>query len=319
MKIYRVVLFVCIGVIVSCSNNNKYSAVSQSESFTQNLNPPYLDILWVLDNRSEMYNARTNIIAQTQIFFERLDQSTSEYRMGLITTDMEFAKGQLQPLSAPMLLTKNVGTLSERLANFVSLISLPINVYTGGLDQGFLAAQTALQNYFIPRPEVPLVLVFISDSDDRSIPITQTGDVSQFSSSFINIKNSNPNLVKIFAINYTSTLDHCATDYNADITQSWFRNRYFRMADFFQGQTADLCSSSFGSDIPLQGLTLGKLATSFTLSGTPNPSTISVSVYSNSNTPLTNLPWTYNSANDSIDFTTAPPSGSTIVVNYLPQ
>jgi hypothetical protein len=314
--------------LTSCADKTKLSQQLLSVSFTQDYNPPVLDILWVLDSRSQFYSAsgRDNIISEAQKFFTRLDGSTDDYQMGFITADMLIAQGQLQPTSQPVILKKNVGTIDQRVALFSSLLTqVSFNGKTGGLNESFAAANLALSNYFKPRTGVPLVLVFITDSDDKSPVPTTDSAVSYYSQKFLSFKNNQASLLKIYSINYEKlqsgqTINQntrCVTEYNADIDLPGFQDRFFQLANAVGGSTGDICGS-FSQQISLDGLKIKTLPSTFQLSSTPQVSSLQVDV-SLSGQEVTNLTWTYDTANNQIVFNQAPPEGSYINITYLPQ
>ncbi|MFM8314603.1 MAG: hypothetical protein ACKOA8_09990, partial [Deltaproteobacteria bacterium] len=143
----------------ACSDKTQLLQQNSSVSFNQDFNPPLLDILWVLDDRSQFYSApgRANIIEEAKKFFTRLDGSTTSYQMGFITADMLNAQGRLQPVANPVILRKSVGTLEQRVNLFSSLLTqVAFNGKTGGLNKAFEATQIALNSSFRPRANVPL-------------------------------------------------------------------------------------------------------------------------------------------------------------------
>jgi hypothetical protein len=303
--------------VVGCASNENFNSSSTTQYFTQSYNPAKLDVLWMIDNRSPMHKMETQLVSETSNFFSRLDAlTTQQYKMAIVDADMQFAKGALQPQnSSTQILTKTTGSITDRTNLFASLISQEINLQTGYADQGFDSAYAALTQNFIPEAGVPLVLVFISDSDDHSTNFTGTNAVTYYASAFSALKANDPTMLRVYSVNYASTTDSCATqDYDADINKAGFQNRYFGLANALNGSTADLCGS-FSNQIDLTGLQTTTLPSTFQLNATPNASTISVSVFDSTQT-YTNLSWTYNAATNSIVFTAPPPQGVTIQVTF---
>ena len=323
-------VFSLVGVVIlglsACADKAQLLQQTISKKYTQDLNPPLLDILWVLDNRSQFYAAsgRANIISEAQKFFTRLDSSTSSYQMGFITADMLVSQGQLQPISNPIILKKDIGTIDQRVALFSSLLTqVAFNGHTGGENKAFEATEIALGQYFIPRANVPLVLVFLSDSDDHSTVPTSESAVSYFSKKFLSFKGNNSNLLKIYSINYQrlkrgqviDTTTRCVTEYNADIDLSGFQDRFFQIANNLGGGTGNICGA-FSQQISLDGLKLKTLGKTFKLDSVPNPSSLQVAVSLNGS-PVSNLTWTYDATNNEIVFNQAPPEGSEIDITFL--
>ncbi|MCB0405093.1 MAG: hypothetical protein KDD51_09925, partial [Bdellovibrionales bacterium] len=282
--------------------------------FTQDFNPPLLDILWMIENRSGMNNARSHLITEAQKFFLRLDTLTDDYRMGITTTDTVYYPG-LRPNGT--VLTKNYGSVTQRVNAFGALISQKINLQTSAYNQGMQSVLNTLQGDFIPRAGVPLVLVFISDSEDSRY-VSGAPSVADFASSYLSLKGNNLDLLKVFSVNYwDGSSDRCATQYNSDIdNMPGYAARYFDLADTLSGEKADLCAS-FGDLIDLQGLRLNELPKRFLLSGKPDPSSIQVKVFLG-NQVLPGYSFVYDLGTNEIVFDVTPPEGSTIQVSYLP-
>jgi hypothetical protein len=271
----------------------------------------------MIDNRSPMYNDRGPLVQQATEFFQRLDASTDQYRMAFVSQDMQFAKGALQPTSNPQILTIGLGTLDQRVAAFSSLISQQINLNTSAQNQAFASVLAALQNNFVPRSGVPLVLVFISYSDDHStVPVQGQDDVTYYSQQYLALKGGQSNLLRVYSVNYyPKPAQRCAVQYNAEIDEPGFQNTFFNMAQALGGSTADLCSD-FSSQVDLSGLQLTSLPSSFTLEQTPtSPSSVTVTVSQNGQ-PVSGLTWNFDSADNAVVFNQPPPQGSTIQVSF---
>ena len=322
--------FSALGVILlgltACADKSKLLQTNSSLSFNQDFNPPLLDILWVLDDRSQFYNApgRNNIISEAQKFFTRLDGSTSSYQMGFITADMLRSQGKLQPVANPIILKKNMGTLEQRVALFSSLLTqVAFNGNTGGLNRAFEATNLALSQYFQPRPNVPLVLVFISDSDDHSLVPTSESAVSYYGRKFLSFKNNNPDLLRVYSINYErlqsgqviDRTNRCVTLYNADIDLAGFQDRFSQLATILKGDTGGICGS-FSQKISLDGLRLKQLPKRFKIDVPIQENTLKV-VVSLNGVEITDLTWVFDSSSNEIVFDEAPPEGARIDVTYL--
>jgi hypothetical protein len=310
----------------ACADKTQLLQQSSSLSFTQDYNPPLLDILWVLDDRSQFYSApgRANIIKEAENFFKRLDGSTTSYQMGFITADMLSAQGRLQPVSSPIILKKNMGNLDQRVALFSSLLTqVAFNGRTGGLNKAFEATTLALSRSFQTRTGVPLVLVFLSDSDDHSSVPNQEAAVSYYSRTLLGFKNNNRDLLKVYSINYerlasgqtVNTTNRCVTLYNADIDQTGFQDRFFQLALILNGDTAGICGS-FSQRISLDGLKLRQLPSRFKLDVEIQESSLRVFVSLNGS-ELSGITWSYEKTTNEIVFSEPPPEGSQIDVTYL--
>lgn len=332
-SILRAALFAALTVLAlaGCQSDNVV-ATGNTQFFVQNLNPQYLDVLWVIDDRSPMFRVRDRLVSEAQRFFARLDAAAVTYRMGFISADMAFSRGRLKPDASPAILTKDSGlTVADRSAYFGSILSQIINLHTGAEDRGFEATLAALTQSFGVRTGVPLVVVFISDADDHSVTPAGQPAVDYYESALLALKGGTREQLRVYSINYkalaagASPTDatRCATLFNADIDKAGFEDRYFELARRFAADqtnrnnaTADLCGS-FADQINLNGLRLRELPKRFLLGSRPNLATLTVSVIVNS--AEISAPYTYDSATNEIVFTTAPPEGATIRVSYQTQ
>jgi len=322
---FSLVSLILIG-LSACGDKTQLLQSNSSLSFTQDYNPALLDILWVMDDRSQFYSApgRNHIIEEAKNFFVRLDSSTSSYQMGFITADMLIARGRLQPVSNPIILKKNTGTLEQRVSLFSSLLTqVAFNGRTGGVNKAFEAANTALTSSFQPRPNVPLVLVFLSDSDDHSsVPVAQSA-VNYYANRFLTLKGNNPDLLRVYSINYErlrsgqviDSATRCVTLYNADIDNASFEDRFFQLANVLKGEKSGICGE-FSRNISLEGLRVKELPKRFKIEASIRENSLQVSVSINGQ-EVSGLDWTFDSATNEIVFSKAPPEGSRIDITYL--
>lgn len=310
---------------LSCADTEKYIQPQTSQVFLQDFNPEFLDILWVIDDRSSLFGYRNKLVTEAKKFFARLDAATNDYQMGFITSDMRFAKGQLKPNGTPAIIKRNVGDVNQRTELFGSVLTqVIVNLQTDGESKGLQAAQASLSKHFSTRAGVPLVLIFISDADDHS----DSGDPAKsaldyYADSFRKLKGNNPELLKVYAINYVSGGDRCTDSrYDADIDSArtlpdgspYFQDRYFKLALELGGETADICSP-FSEKISLSGLRLKTLSNRFKLDSKANPATISLNVF-RGNEEFKDLKYSFDAATNEIVFDEAPPQGVTIQVSY---
>lgn len=318
-------------ILSSCADQDKLSATGYTEFFVQDFNPANLDILWVVDDRSPMYDAGSKVVPEAAAFFSRLDSAALDYRMG-ITTMSSFNGGALRPSGT--ILDKKTGTKDQRVNLFRNFFSQVINLKTAADNQGFAMALQALQTSFIPRANVPLVLVFVSYGDDFSNVTSGMTAEDDYSTKFLALKGNKTDLLKVYSINYI-TLDsgedpltspkRCAAKDNTDIDKTgsmykrtdgsnWFQDRYFKLATKLGGDKANLCGS-FASLINLDGIKLKTLPKSFKLERTPDLATMKVTIQAADGSLIT-IPWAYLSTTNEIAFDTTPPAGSTIQVTF---
>ena len=67
-------------VLVGCQNEERFELRGYTEHFIQDFNPEFIDILWVIDDRSPMANikislGRDHLTHEATHFFRRLDEA----------------------------------------------------------------------------------------------------------------------------------------------------------------------------------------------------------------------------------------------------
>lgn len=314
-------LLLTLTLHVGCGDKVEFIRQGATEYFTQGFNPPRLNIIWMIDDRSPMYQARFHINAQATEFFRRLELSTTTYRMALVSADMEIHPG-LKPLNNPVILTQSSGgTPEQRAANFSSLIANIINLRTGAINQGFESVLAALSGPFRPEANVPLVIIFLSDGDDSkdSTGSIAVKPISYYTSAYQSFVGNNPDLLRVYSINYfPAPAARCTLGgyYTGDIDLPGFQDRYFSLAGSLGGEIADLCAP-FASNIDLTGLRLIELPRRFRLEGKPDPSTLKVYLTRDGQV-LSDIPFVFNTTTNEIVFDVAPPEGCRIEIAYSP-
>lgn len=321
MRVYSQV-FACILAVftaAACSNQEGFQQIGTSEVFLQEYNPHMLEVLWVVDDRSPMYKNRTSIVAEATHLFENIDSQLGEfgqYRMAIMNHDARTGKkGAIYPTEP---LTRGQGTLAERVAAFQSVFPAFVNLMTDSISRGLENSLDALQRTFKTDARVPLVLIYVSYADDKSANPGAGTAVEYYSQQLLALKNNNPDLLRVYSINYTSGGGRCALQVGADIdSPATFQDRYFQLASTLGGETADLCSSGWGQSFDLSGVQLKVLPKKFALQGKPKVDTIEVTM-SRNGVNMVVPHWTYDATTREIVFDTVPEQGVTIFVNYFP-
>jgi hypothetical protein len=320
-----------LSILAGCANKDGFVASKTSESFVQDYNPHYLEVMWVIDDRSPMRNYRDELIGEAKNFFTRLDASlgvSGQYKMGITSMDGRFHEGQLKPIGSPLLLQRGDGTLAQRVDFFGNILFPLLNLNTDAFNKGIQASIKALTDKpFSTDPRLPLVLVYLSYGDDVSTPADNSEPIEHYAQKLLALKGGNPDLLRVYAANYepipagatpTPTTRCALLNGNPiDVDAANYQGRYFKLAQRLNGNTADLCHAGFSDAFDLSGLQLKTLPKVFSLLGYPDVSTLSVTVLDTSGKVI-NAPYTYDSATRQIVFETTPPEGSTISVTYLP-
>jgi hypothetical protein len=328
-------LALCIlPVLAGCGDADNFSASSRTETFVQDYNPDYLEVLWMVDDRSPMRRYQSRLVSEAQTLFSRLDASVGQYgqtKVGVTSTDGRDGKiGLMKPIGSPTLITTGMGSFSERVALFGNVLFPLINLLTDANNHGIAASIQALRTSpFSSDPRVPLVLVYLSYGDDKSpVPAGTADPIEYFAQSLLSLKNGKQDLVRVYAANYLplpagvlpSEATRCAkdTDNEIDISPATYQDRYFRLAQRLGGKTADLCAPGFAAGLDLNGVKLKTLPSSYALQGNPKPDTLQVS-FTYQGKVVSGPDFTYDAATRTLNFDETPAEGLTIVVTYLPR
>lgn len=332
--VQKVAIAACIlAVLPSCSNSENFVSSLHTETFTQGYNPHFLEILWVIDDRSPMKNYRDKLLVEARNFLVRLDaslQSKSDmYKMAITSTDGRFNVGGFKPASAPNVLTRGDGSLEERVFAFGNVLFPIANLSTDASSRGLAASLAALKKPgFKLDARVPLVLVYLAYGDDDSEPVTSLDPVDYYASEILALKNNKADLVRAYAANYMpvapgtplTSANRCAkpSGNQIDVDFANYEDRYFRLATKLGGTTADLCQAGFSNTFDLSGLQLTTLPKVFNIQGFPRADTLKVTMTDSTGQALPVTPaYTYNPADRTITFDVAPPEGVAILVTYL--
>jgi hypothetical protein len=321
-------------VLAGCGASETFTASSRTETFVQDYNPDYLEVLWMVDDRSPMRRYQSRLASEAQTLFTRLEASVGplgQTKVGVTSTDGRVGKiGLMKPIGSPVLITTGMGTLAERVSVFGNILFPLINLQTDAVNSGIAASLKALTSApFSSDPRVPLVLVYLSYGDDDSeVPAGTLDPVEYFSQSLLALKNGNRDLLRVYAANYLplpagsapTSATRCAkdTDNEIDISPATYEDRYFRLARRFSGTSADLCQAGFASEFDLAGVKLKALPDFVTLQGRPRVDSLKVS-FSSSGKAVSGPGWRYSEATRTINFSEVPPEGVSIIVTYLPQ
>lgn len=317
--------------VLSCNREDAFTPISKSDYFTQDYNPQTLDILWVVDDRSPMYNARTRIINYAKAFFERLDAQARDYQMAFTTMDKQFNNGAFKPNA--LILKYNYGSTAERSAVVGNFMSQQFNLHTGPQNDGLEMSVKALSQPGFIRSGVPLVVIYVSYSDDHSIlPVGEADAVNYFRNQLLALKGGDEDLVRVYSINHVAypTANpptqadkdryRCIEKVNPEADRAGYEDRFNKLAQALGGDFGDICASDldtgFATQIDISGLQLKTLPNSFKLSKkVNNVNTIKVTVFKGKTVfPMT---WHLDTTTNEIVFDQTPTEGTTIQVTYL--
>lgn len=292
-------LFVPVLMMLGCSD---YQVVESSfvESFFQPDRGEGIDILWVVDNSATMYEEHDLLMDSADAFIGFVSNSSVDFRLGVISTDMEDDAGELNGT------VLDVGS-EDMVDSFIDQIEM--QVAGSRNEKGFEAALIGAdpdRNPDFARKGADLELVVFSDEDDQS-----TVDVATFLDT---LENQRPNAkVKVHAVVGDPPEGCVSALAAADVG-----TRYLEAQAATQGRRESICTLDYGAMLARVALDVIGLQTSFALSKVPNVSTIELTVDGIAPHQRRRDGWWYDPGSNTIEFDgfAVPPPGSQIDVTY---
>ncbi|MGB0588633.1 MAG: choice-of-anchor D domain-containing protein [Myxococcota bacterium] len=212
------------------------------------------DVLFIVDNSDSMLGEQDALVAGFASFIGLADELELDYRIGVITTDLE-AGGEL------------VGEVIQ--PSSVSAFADNAKVGVGGPaeEQGLAAAASSLihSEGFSShlRPGAFLVLVFVSDEDDQS-----ADSPTSYLDAYRAAVQSDAERLKVHAIVGPPGGCDSAVD----------GLRYRELVDEAGGIASDICDADFGTALATIGMQSFGHKTNFALGHAANPETVEVTV-----------------------------------------
>lgn len=312
---------------------------TNEDRFTQ-LETPEVDILFVIDNSCSMSEEQASLTQNFASFIQFADAQALDYRIAVITTDIEgdlFGGAEcprplvaMRPAGEPQgacgyfadgnETTRNADwrlvTPEEQPSPEAAFTAIGTQGIDGsGTEQGLQAAYQALSAPLITgwnagflRPDAYLALIFVSDEEDQSLQTT-----AFYSNFFKAIKGfRNSNLFSASAI-VGNAQSGCATADAGD--------RYISVATQTGGIFESICTPSWSASLENLGLSVFGYKSRFFLSNQPVPGTLEVFVDGVRVDPRAGsgqVRWSYDPGTNSINFAplAIPEPGSEIVVRY---
>jgi hypothetical protein len=257
---------------------------------------PVLDIIWVIDNSGSMHPFQTMLSSQINNFMNAFIAASADYNMAFITTDRDYAQGQI------------IDSMTIDPAAEASAIISGIGISGSGMEKGIQMSVDALSSpgklglgstFF--REDAYLVLIYVSDEKDWSTPTW-----SSYTSFFDSLKQGN---FMPFAV---------IGDPPAGCSYNWrniqYGSGYWDLVDYYGGTWYSICASDWGSQ--LQSLGNQVIARSrFTLSEL-DPVEETISVYIDGQELEEG--WSYDPPTNQIVFEPSyvPEPGETIRIEY---
>lgn len=270
-----------------------------SENFTQL--PGSIDILLVVDDSASMSALQTQLGQQLAQMFTALDAGGWDFQVGVTTTDVTVSGPQGSLVGTPAIIT-NATPNAESLLGQRVLVGTNGSGDEQGLEAAYLALAGAAPTGFV-RTSAALLVLYLSDEADHSPRPTGTYAAQ------INDLKSDPSHAYANSIVGTAAAG-CMTQggSNAEYGPS-----FIAVSQATQGVVTNICLASWTPAIT----TFPELPRydNFTLTGTPDASTISVFVNGQA---VPSSSWSYNAANRRVTFNAnaLPPYGATIEIRF---
>jgi len=284
---------------LGCSD---YAVVGKgfSEGFFQNDREEGVDILWVIDNSATMYEEHDLLMDSADNFIAFVANSSVDFRLGVVSTDMDEDPGLLQ---GPVL---DVET-SSMVDRFISQINTDRvgSRDERGLEAALVGADPELSPEFA-RARADLELVVFSDEDDHSS--LSVDDVLDELSD-----QRDGASVKVHAVVGDPPAGCVSALAAADVG-----TRYLEAQAITEGRRESICTLDYGGMLARVALDVIGLDTTFALSEIPSPPTIELMVDGVGVHQRDVDGWRYNPGDNTIVFDgyAVPPAGARIEVSY---
>jgi len=292
----------------------------QVDNFHQN-EKPTVDIMWVVDCSGSMGEEQDNLADNFGTFVNTAVTWNADIQVGVVSCSMDDAghSGRLQG-SPKVLKYGGVGAM-DRTA-FVNAFEDNIKLGTScsGTEKGLEASNMSLspplitdpaENAEFLRENAGLVVVYVSDEEDQSIP-----DTGYYVDFLRNIKGfQNREMLQVYGI-----VGDCPGGcQNQNTGEAGEGCRYSDVAAACGGFEYSICANDWTTIYEDIGNRAFGLRRQFFLTRLADPTTIVVDVrdaQGNSVPMEEGTDWVYDDESNSIIFTDAPPAGADITIEY---
>lgn len=311
---------------------NEYDLSGTEHTEVWILGPSVLvDILFVVDNSPSMVQEHQKVKDGFASFIFEVNESQSDWQIGVTTTDMETNAGGVLLGPDPLF-------ISPATDNYKALFLAKINTVGtngSGWEKGLQAARRALfdspagvgdtANAGFLRDEADLAIVVVSDendcSDEGALPHVDQEEcytsndllepLTSYIQAFEGLKGEEQD-VTFSAIVGPPIVDGCEDTKPG--------HRYLSMASELDGLKASICEADYAGIMSDLGLTATGVQTFFALQWTPDEESIEVTVDEAEvpTDPTEQNGWSYRPEENTVHLWGAhtPPRGSTVRIHY---
>ena len=292
----------------------------QVDNFHQN-EKPTVDILWTVDCSGSMGEEQDNLADNFGTFVNTAVTWNADIQVGVISCSMDDAGHSGRLLGSPKVL-KYGGVGGMDRSAFVNAFKGNIKLGTNcsGTEKGLEASNMSLspplitdpaENAEFLRENAGLVVVYVSDEEDQSIP-----DTSYYIDFLRNIKGfQNREMLQVYGI-VGDCPGGCNNSNTGDAAEGC---RYSDVAAACGGFEYSICSNDWTTIYEDIGNRAFGLRRQFFLTRLADPDSIVVDVrdaQGNSVPMEEGTDWVYDEESNSIVFTDAPPAGADITIEY---
>jgi len=336
----RAVLGLSLGLAMGCQAEHSVANHSESsqelgsatneasyqlERFVQE-GPSKLDVLFVVDDTSTMYPYQTLLAANMDRFMGYLLDSSTDWHVGVITTDMQWPNESGRLRSTEAMRAQGQRYLDETTPDPIGTLAELAKQGTGGygFESGLLASYTALEvlrhfyNMGFYRETADLAIIVISDEEDQNHGQITT---SEYISWLENLKPGNEKVTFNAIVQpdppTESRLDGLWDSFEPTAYE------YLAVVDTIGGNSANINWMSWSETLETIGLESSGLLSEFFLAQHPVQETLEVTVTQGTQTVAFDEGdceddcYTYDPIQNSIRFNNyPPPGGSQITVKY---
>ena len=257
---FRSTLPVICLLLLACSDYGVTRSIER-DAILQDDGNLEVDVVWVMDNSGTMSEEQDNVVANLSEFVDVLDGFGADWQVGVVTTNVESAGGQIV---APIV-TPYVADVANTFAAAVAVGA------TGSRDeQGLHAMLLATTeptmseaNAGLIRDTADLAVIIVSDEDDHS-----PESLEFYQQHMERLKSGRARLSAVVG----QLPAGCASPYAAADPAE----RYLSMVEWSGGIADSICRQDFGSTMKQLALNVMGLTDTFPLSQVPEPDSLEV-------------------------------------------
>lgn len=290
-----------------------------------------VDILFVVDDSPSMKHEHDKVKDAFADFIFEVNESDSDWQIGVTTTDMEGSEGGTLLDPDPLYITPETSSYP---AHFMAKID-QVGIEGSGWEKGLLAAEVALLdspagfgdtvNAGFLRPDADLAIVVVSDendcSDDGTLPYEDQIECYQNNASLIETAHYIQQFESLkdeeASVTFSAIVGPPAAESCEDATPG---HRYHTVVAEMNGLHADICESDYKDVMSNLGLVATGVQSFYWLEATPDLDTVTVMV---DGTKVPHDPeeydgWSYREDTNTIYLWGAylPERGSTVEIHY---